>query len=152
MSDELEDAANKALEKEQNRKERAALQRKLKTKYPAARTKHIKFLVEWIATGCYPWQAYKKVYGDHILESSARSSASEILTKTGIEDIRTILDNSGHGLTRLTEALDKLFDKDPKEYLKYITKYLQLDTQKIEHSGSINIPQITFTSEIDDKD
>jgi hypothetical protein len=145
MSDELLDKATEVVAERQNKKQDLELRKFIEEKYTFENKKEVAFVLEYIKQGV-AYKAYQKVFGEHINNNSAAVSAHRILKK-GDFKISDFLDFSGNSITTMMEVLERLKDDDPKEYLKYTVKLHGLDQQKIEHSGSIQLPIINIITE-----
>jgi len=148
--DPLEEKATEAVSNRQNKKADKELALYLEDKYNISSKKHIAFFVEYIKTGV-AYKAYQNVYGEHINMNSAAVMANRVLKKAKFS-ISDFLDNTGHGIESMMEVLETLKESDPKEYLKYTVKLRGLDTQKVEHSGKIELPTWNIISEPKEED
>ena len=105
--------------------------------YKITNPQHIEFIIMYIKTR-NPVTAYRHVYGKKMSVAVAASGASRLLrtVKVGVKDI---LDFVGHNEMSIAESLTKLKHQSPDKYLTHMEKLLQLDVQKVEHSGGYTI-------------
>ena len=117
---------------------------KLKSENQVLTKREIDFYIEFIKTGKI-YKSYQKAFGEDISYQVAAVLGNRLLKKVKV-DFLEFLEVSGHGPDKITEALDALFEKDKDAYLKHVTRLKQLDVQRIEHSGQIDIPTINIVS------
>lgn len=142
---EILDKAQEVLDEEIERKN---IRKFLKEEHSISSKREIEFYIEFIRTG-QAYKSYQKIYAPTMKRGSAAVLANRIINKHKITFLDW-LEYAGHGTDAITEALDQLREKDPDAYLKHITKFKQLDIQKVEHSGTINLPNTVFTSNPDE--
>ncbi len=140
MSEHLEQKAAEAIDNAPIDKELGKI---IKEEYSINNRRQIAFIVEYVKNGGNGTKAYKEIYGAHINDHSAAVLACKILKKV---DISIILQYMGHGIDAIKEVLDLLKTKDPANYMKYISMFNNWDKQKVEHSGTLEIPVINIVS------
>ena len=140
MSDHLE---TKALEVVDNKKPDMELSRIIREEYNISSKRQIAFVIEYVKNSGNATNAYRTIYGSHINKGSAAVLGHKILKKL---DIGILLEYMGHGIDALKEAMDLLKVNDTANYMKYSAMFRNWDKQKIEHSGYINIPNITIVT------
>lgn len=145
MPDSLKDKAKEVITNDANIKALKYVKKELKEQNANVTKKELDFYIEFMMTG-KAYSSYKKVFDENMSRATAAVLANRLLKKVRISFV-DYLDFAGHGPDKIAEALDKLFEKDPDKYLTHITKLKQLDVQKIQHSGSIEIPVINIISE-----
>ena len=145
MSEEILEAAENAVTTHANRKALKYLKSEMKEEFSNITKKELDFYLEFIMTG-KAYRSYQKAFGEEMNRATSAVLANRLLKKVKINFL-DFLDYAGHGPDKIAEALDSLFEKDKDQYLKHITKLKQLDVQKIEHSGSIQMPTINIVSE-----
>lgn len=107
--------------------------------------KQARFFLFFLNTGSMS-HSYQKAFGRPDMPSNqAAMMAGRILKKINF-DLVTFLEFMGHNDTKLSSALDTLYNKDPDKYLSHIEKIRQLDNRKLELSGSISIPVINIVT------
>ena len=122
------------------------IKRHILDKYPDIKDKkHIDFYVEFMMTG-NAYKSYQKIYSPEMSMGVAATLAGRLLKKVEL-NFTEFLDIAGHTDDKIAEALDELFEKDVDKYLKHITKLKQLEIQKVEHSGSIELPTVNVITE-----
>jgi hypothetical protein len=101
--------------------------------------KHAEFFLEFLATGNISG-SYKKAYSRTNSLQSAALLGRRILNKIGFK-MSDYLEYMGHNDDKLSEALNKLYIKDPDKYIEKIIRLRKLDaTAEI----SVNIPTINI--------
>lgn len=140
---------NKQLEERDNKKNARSLKNMIIERFniTAKDKKQLAFYLEYIMNGGNGTKAYQKVYGPNMNPSSAAVLASKLISKVNIGDL---LDLMGHGPDQINEALFALKKIDPDKYLTHIERLKKWDKQQIEHSGSIQLPEIRIVTNPDD--
>lgn len=136
----LVEAPEKAITNKANLKALGYLKSELKEEFENITKKELDFYLEFIMTG-KAYRSYQNAYDPEMGRATAAVLANRLLKKVKINFV-DFLDYAGHGPDKISEALDALYEKDKDQYLKHITKLKQLDVQKIEHSGQIQMPTI----------
>ena len=140
--DELELKANEIVDNIPAEKELARI---IREEFEISNRKQIAFVIEYIKTNEI-YKSYQAIYGSHISMNSAAVIGSRILKRI---DMAKLLDYAGHGIDKLFGAMDKLYEDDPANYMKFQTKLRGLDQKKVEHSGSIEMPVINIVTKKD---
>jgi hypothetical protein len=104
------------------------------------------FLIEYIKTGKGA-KSYQRVFGSRFNDNVAGVYASRLLRKLRFT-LSDYMSYTGHDDESICEALTKLKETDPKEYLKYMSKFKGYDTQKVEIDiNSLPVLEITTSHE-----
>lgn len=142
--DSLENAAEQAITDSASLHALKEVKKEIKAKYDKITKKELEFIMEFMISG-KAYRSYQKVFNPKMSMTAASTSAHKLLKRIDVSFI-DFLEYAGHGQDKIAEALDKLYDKDVDRYLHHVTKLKQLDVTKIQHSGSINIPNITIVT------
>lgn len=134
--DELEKKTEDALEEDATKKHLRYVREYVNENFHPRNKKHLAFYTEYIINGGHGMQAYKKVYGEHLKNNVASVMASRLLSEVNLSHL---LDAMGHGVDKFFDALNRLYKEDADKYLKYYSMYRKWDSQRVEHSGSIQI-------------
>ena len=111
--------------------------------------KELQFILN-LMKGMPMYKAYMDVAGVKTTSlRAAKNQAYRWARKLNI-DFQELLEYSGHGTVEICEALDNLKERDEDAYLRHITKLKKLDVQRVEHSGSIQIPTINIVTRVED--
>lgn len=97
--------------------------------------KHQDFLIEYINNNGNATKAYKSTINSSVSDASAAVMGCNILKKLNIDDL---LDYSGHGPDKMMRAMERLYKEDPKEYMKYQSKFRKLDESSIQINHTVD--------------
>jgi hypothetical protein len=124
-------------------KEYELLRDHLEKEYEITNPAYVKFFYYYINNGFVAYDAYMRAF-EIENKRSAQVMGSKLLRNI---DFTKLLDLSGHGVDAINDALERLKIKKPDKYLHFQSKFRGMDTQKIEHSGQVNV---ILESELDE--
>lgn len=96
--------------------------------------KYLDFFEEYINNGGNARQAYKTIISPNVTDASASVLANRLFKKVNFEEVMAM---AGLGTEAIMEALHKLKQDDPKEFVKYYDKFVGLskpETINVNHT------------------